>query len=276
MMDRAYDYNKERWEALVAAGALFTRPWLDLDSQSARAKLEFDGLVQDVSGKRVLCLAAGGGQQSAAFALLGAQVVVLDISDGQLEKDREAARHYAYTLETVQGDMRDLSAFEDDSFDLVWHPYSLNFVPRCCEVFQGVSRVLRPGGLYHFMAANPFAAGVGTKDWNGEGYSLRHPYIDGLELTYQDEAWVFQEKHGESGIPGPREYRQTLSSLLNGLVNCGFVLLKTKEWGLGEYDLKAEPGSWDHLVSIIPPWVKFWAAYRPDVVDDTALTRSVN
>jgi SAM-dependent methyltransferase len=274
MMDRVYDYNKGRWEALVAAGALFTQPWLNLDSQSARTKLEFEGLVQNVSGKHVLCLAAGGGQQSAAFALLGAEVVVLDISDGQLEKDREAARHYGYTLETVQGDMRDLSAFEDDSFDLVWHPYSLNFVPDCRDVFKEVSRVLRPGGLYHFMAANPFAAGVGTKDWDGEGYSLKHYYIDGLELTYKDEDWVYRREHGKNEIQGPREYRQTLSSLVNGLVEYGFLVLKTKEWGLGEYDLNANPGSWDHLVSIVPPWVKFWATYRPDVLEDRSPTGS--
>jgi SAM-dependent methyltransferase len=272
MMDRVYDYNKGRWEALVAAAALFTRPWLDLDPQSARTRLEFEGLVQDVSGKHVLCLAAGGGQQSAAFALLGAEVVVLDISDGQLEKDRQAARHYGHTLGTVQGDMRDLSAFGDGSFDLVWHPYSLNFVPNCREVFKEVSRVLRPGGLYHFMAANPFAAGVGTRDWDGEGYSLRHHYIDGLELTYQDEDWVYRREPGKGEIPGPREYRQTLSSLIDGLAGHGFVVLKAKEWGLGEYDLEAAPGSWDHLVSIVPPWVKFWATYRPDVFEERGLT----
>ena len=39
----------------------------------------------------VLCLAAGGGQQSVAFALLGANVTVFDLSETQLEHDRLAA-----------------------------------------------------------------------------------------------------------------------------------------------------------------------------------------
>jgi hypothetical protein len=35
-------------------------------------------LLQDISGKAVLCLASSRGQQSAVFGLLGAQVTVVD------------------------------------------------------------------------------------------------------------------------------------------------------------------------------------------------------
>ncbi len=271
-MDNVYKYNKERWEALVRAGALFTRPWLDLDDSSAREKLNLDDVVGDVTRKSVLCLGGGGGQQSAAFSVLGAKVTVLDISDGQLEKDQAVARHYDVEIKTVQGDMRDLSTFEDDSFDLVWHPYSLNFVPSSYDVFREVARVLRKDGIYHFMAANPFALGIGTGDWNGDGYTLRQYYQDGSEITYRDEDWVFQAGVDKPEIPGPREYRQTLSTLINGLLSCGFVLVKVKEFGLGEYNLDAEPGSWDHLVTVIPPWIKFWVAYRPEVVGSSIAT----
>ena len=31
-------------------------------------------------------------------------------------------------------------------------------------------------------------------------------------------------------------------------------------------DPDAEPGSWDHLSAIAPPWLAFWATYRPDVL----------
>ena len=264
-MDDVYNYNKERWESLVQQGALFTKPWLDLDKNSAREKLYLEDVVRDVKEKRVLCLAGGGGQQSAAFSVLGAKVSVLDISDGQLERDREVARQYGVDINTVQGDMRDLSAFDDNSFDLVWHPYSLNFVPSSYDVFKEVARVLRKGGIYHFMAANPFACGVGTGDWNGEGYIVRQAYQDGSELTYKDEDWVFKDSGRVKTVQGPREYRQTLSTLLNGLIDSGFVLLKVKEFGIGEYDLDAKPGSWDHLVTVMPPWIKFWVSYRPEI-----------
>ncbi|MGW0482120.1 hypothetical protein [Nonomuraea sp. NPDC003214] len=62
MRDDAYHYNQARWEALVEADALFTRPMLDLDAERARAYLDLErlGLPGDVAGRRVLCLAGGG------------------------------------------------------------------------------------------------------------------------------------------------------------------------------------------------------------------------
>ena len=51
--------------------------------------------------KDVLCLAAGGGQQSAVFGLLGARVTVIDFTQGQLDGDITAAKHYGYPVETI-------------------------------------------------------------------------------------------------------------------------------------------------------------------------------
>ena len=128
-MDEIAQYNQARWKALVEADALFTRPKLNLNADSARRMIDSGGKLGDVAGKKVLCLASGGGQQSAAFALLGAIVTVFDLSDEQLEQDKKVAAHYGFEIKTVQGDMRNLSPFEKESFDIVYHAYSLNFVP---------------------------------------------------------------------------------------------------------------------------------------------------
>jgi ubiquinone/menaquinone biosynthesis C-methylase UbiE len=270
-MDEVHAYNRRRWEALVEVRALFTKPWLDLDEQAARERIDEWHVLGDVAGRDVLCLAGGGGQQSVAFALLGARVTVLDISPGQLERDIEAADHYGVEIATVEGDMRDLCAFGQGSFDLVWQPYSLNFVPDCRLVFRQVARVLRLGGLYHFAAANPFAAGMGTDDWSGEGYVVRRQYVDGAEITYQDEDWVFREVPGARGrIDGPREYRQTLGRILNGLVDHGFLVARVQETASHEPVLDAEPGEWEHFATFLPPWIWFWTVYRPDVLPAAA------
>src|SRR6266508_21871 len=113
-MDQIARYNKERWEALAAANIEYSRPALDLTPETARAMLDPYGVMGPAEGKRVLCLASGGGQQSAAFGVLGAQVTVLDLSETQLARDREAAAHYGTQVETIQGDMRDLSLFPSD------------------------------------------------------------------------------------------------------------------------------------------------------------------
>jgi ubiquinone/menaquinone biosynthesis C-methylase UbiE len=261
-MDDIANYNHERWNALVRANALFTRPALHFDATTARQRIDSEGLLGELAGRKVLCLAGGGGQQSAAFALLGAHVTVYDLSDAQLEGDRKASAHYGVSIEAVQGDMRNLSHFADDSFDIVWHPYSINFVPEVDRVFSEVARVLRDRGLYHVHFANPFFSGLTAQDWDGQGYSLKHPYVDGAEITYEDQDWVYnRSEHAGEAIPPPREYRHTLSTIVNGLVAHGFIIRHLSDTMDLSHDEQAEPGTWDHFVAFAPPWLAIWARY---------------
>jgi SAM-dependent methyltransferase len=268
-MDDVAQYNIKRWNALVEADAVFTRPALHLDPDLAQAAIDPEGRLGTVAGKDVLCLACGGGQQSVAFALLGALVTVFDLSEAQLQRDRAAAAHFGVNITTLQGDMRDLSRFEAASFDIVYHAYSLGFVPDASLVFGEVARVLRPGGLYHFNCGNPFSMGLREKDWNGTGYSLKHPYINRAEVSYEDQQWVYDRGTAAAPIPPPREFRHTLSALVNGLVEHGFVIQHLSDYSDFTPDPQAEPSTWHHFVSIAPPWLSFWAAYRPDVLPGT-------
>ena len=104
------------------------------------------------------------------FWLLGAEVTVVDLSDVQLARDREGAAHHGLQVTNIQGDMRDLSMFPADTFDVVWQPYSVNFVPSVEPVYNGVARVLKPGGIYYMQFANPFIQAVDDEAWDGEAY----------------------------------------------------------------------------------------------------------
>lgn len=258
-MDEVSKYNLERWNAMADANAIFTRPKLDFDLQAARDHIDEEGVFGDVAGKNVLCLASGGGQQSICFGRLGANVTVFDISEKQIERDRQAAEFYKLKIETAQGDMRDLSRFDEASFDIVYHAYSINFVPDAKAVFRGVARVLRSEGVYHFNCANPFFIALKQADWNGEGYVLKSPYIDGAVVEYEDESWVFQGENPEKAINPCREFRHNLSRLVNGLIENDLTILKILEQNLGTPDLNAEPGTSDHFTAFAPPWLKFWA-----------------
>jgi SAM-dependent methyltransferase len=255
-MDDIARYNLRRWQALADANALFTRPHAPFTNTEAREWLDPSGRLEDVAGRAVLCLASGGGQQSAAFAALGAAVTVVDLSDAQLERDRAVAVRDGATIETVQADMRDLTALAAGSFDLVWQPYSLNFVPEARAVFAQVVRVLKPGGVYRVSCANPFVAGLTERDWNGQGYTLRDVYADGAAITYPDQSWVHD---AGSAVPWPREFRHTLSTLVNGLVAAGFALEHLEDAVDVSASADAEPGTWDHFTAVAPPWLAFWA-----------------
>ncbi len=154
-MHPAVVLNKERWEELSKSDVKFSRPRLDLDTNSARQMIDPEGQLRTIKDTRVLCLAASGGQQSAAFELLGATVTVFDLSENQLAKDRQAAQHDGIHVETVQGDMQDLSAFPPDSFDVVWLAHLINFVPSATTVISEMSRVCRPTGRVRLNFTNP-------------------------------------------------------------------------------------------------------------------------
>ena len=110
----------------------------------------------DLSGKAVLCLASGGGQQAPVLAATGADVVSFDLSDEQLRKDLDVAERENLVLRCVRGDMADLSALASASFDLIFHPVANVFVPDVNVVWRECYRVLKPGG--HLLAGfmNPW------------------------------------------------------------------------------------------------------------------------
>ena len=237
--------NKQHWEKMAQEGCGFTRPWLDLDpalirqyvsGQLARppeplGEMHPAGVLAGVQGRDVLCLASGGGQQSAVFALLGARVTVVDLAQGQLDGDRAAAAHYGYQVTTILADMRDLSCMDDGSFDLVYQAPSMAYIPDVRPVYAGVARLLRPGGLYRVEFTNPATEFVDCDDWDGEGYRITRPYAERI-------------RHRADGAI---EFRHYLRDIFNGLLAVGLSIQHVQEaLDCHQPDAPAPPGTWAH------------------------------
>ena len=257
-MDQINRTNRARWNALASANVEWSRPFLDYTPKKAAKYIYRYGIIRQVKGLRVLCLASGGGQDSVAFGLLGAQVTVYDLSDVQLARDQQGAAHHGLQIETIQGDMRDLSRFGDDQFDIVWQPYSVNFVPAVQPVFQGVARILKPGGIYYMSFANPFVHAVDDEAWDGKAYPLNRPYLDGEDLTVYFPHWDVGQEDGTSvQLEGPHEFRHNMSTVLNSMAENGFIFLGL--WEFMEQDQDPKPGTWQHFTQVAPPWFdSFW------------------
>lgn len=100
----------------------------------------------DLKGKRVLGLASGGGQQMPIFAALGAVCTVLDYSPAQLESERMVSQREGYDIRIIRADMTKPLPFDDNAFDLVFHPVSNCYVREVRPIFRECFRVLKPGG----------------------------------------------------------------------------------------------------------------------------------
>jgi len=258
--------NEAKWDELARNGVLCSQPKINLTPAEAKVYLNRHGYYNEsLSGKNVLCLASGGGQQSIGFALLGAKVTVVDFSQEQLEKDRLVAQQYQQEIRIVKSDMRDLSFCEDAEFDLVYQPYSINYIASVEEVFDQVARVLKPNGRYDLMFHNPYIHGS-WKDgcwekewqtdelWQGKGYPIWQPYQDGSPIKTADPHWNFVNKQAEEvSIASPQEYRHTMSTIMNGLLSRGLEILSYNE-EVGS-SFASQPGTWEHYKSCLPPWI---------------------
>ena len=63
-------------------------------------------------------------------------------------------------------------------------------------------------------------------------------------------------------VRGPREFRHTLETLVNGMIELGLNVVKVREFRDNDSDAVLEPGTWEHFKSIAPPYLTFWSVYR--------------
>ncbi len=96
---------------------------------------------------KILGLASGGGQQMPIFSALGAVTTIFDLSDEQLNSEKIVSDREGYLINIVKGDMTQRLPFEEESFDLIFHPVSNIYVKDINHVFKECARVLKKGGL---------------------------------------------------------------------------------------------------------------------------------
>lgn len=223
-------YNRAAWDRQVAEGNQWTLPvGPEVIAAARRGEWQVvltatkpvpSGWFPPLAGCDVLCLASGGGQQAPTFAAAGANVTVYDNSPRQLAQDRMVAAREGLTIRTVEGDMADLAAFPDGSFDLVFHPVSNVFAVAVRPVWREAYRVLRPGGvlLAGFMNPDIYIFDRDAIDRRGVlKVSYRLPYSDAEHLT---EAQLRRQmKEG-----WPLEHSHSIEDQIGGQCDAGFVI----------------------------------------------------
>ena len=98
-------------------------------------------------GLDVLDLGCGDGTTAIPEAMLGANVLGVDIAENLVAAGNARARDLGLSNIRFQvGDASQLSELADDSFDLVVSIFGAMFAPRPADVAREVVRVTRPGG----------------------------------------------------------------------------------------------------------------------------------
>ncbi len=226
--DDVRSFNREAWDRQVRSGKNpWTVPvspevianarkgeWSVLLTQTVPVPREWFPTLQ---GLKILGLACGGGQQGPTFAAAGAEVTIFDNSPAQLERDREVADREGLNIRTVEGDMRDLSVFADESFDFIFHPVSNLFIHEIRPVWNEAYRVLRHSGYMLSGFMNPLFYLFDWDDMEKGNLYVKH------KIPYSDvETYGLARLEEENR---PAEFGHSLSDQLAGQMDAGFSII---------------------------------------------------
>ncbi|RDB70700.1 class I SAM-dependent methyltransferase [Eggerthella sinensis] len=181
---------------------------------------EFERLLPDFAGKRVLDVGCGFGWHCIYAAEHGAaRVVGTDISRNMLDVAREKTAFPQVSYERVA--MEDLD-FPADSFDIVLSSLAFHYTPDFGVVCKRIASCLAPGGSFVFSVEHPVFTAYGNQDWFYDAHGERaHWPVDGY----------FAEGPRDAVFLGERvtKYHKTLTTYLDTLLNSGFAIKRVVE-----------------------------------------------
>lgn len=156
-------------------------------------------MLPDLSGKKVLLLGCGTGEETMLVETFGAtDITGIDLSEVSINLAKERYPKYKFYI----GDMHQLS-FADKTFDFVYSSLALHYSDSPEIVYKEVYRVLKQNGQFLFSVGHPIRWASETVELNGENTKVIGFTVDyenngityGNYLTYAPHEHHF--KNGE-------------------------------------------------------------------------------
>ncbi|MSU61708.1 MAG: class I SAM-dependent methyltransferase [Pedosphaera sp.] len=253
-MSPIHEQNRRAWDDRVRRRDWYIDTARESDFKHPLAVVDQCGwLGGDVTGRRLLCLAAGGGRHGPLFASAGARVTVVDISPATLALDRQVAAERGLELRLIEASMDDLSMIDPGSFDIVVQPVSTCYVPDVARVYREVARVLVEGGIYVSQHKQPVSLQAEAHP-SGRSYVMVEPYYRNGALPPATQGFWHREA-------GTVEFLHRWEQLLGGLCKSDFVIEDIAE--PRHADPQSEPGTFGHRSCYVPPYIKIKARRVP-------------
>lgn len=218
-----YVDKKDRWTIPVSAKELDNAKNGKWDIVLTPTKPVPHNWFPPLKGLKILGLASGGGQQGPVLAALGAEVTIFDNSEKQLQQDKNLSDQFEPGIKTVQGDMKDLSVFADNSFDLIFNPCSILFVEDVLPVWKECYRVLKTNGILMTGFINPIAFQIDEENLN---MVYKQPFSDQQSLPREKLEELKKNKEALT-------FGHSLTDQIGGQLAAGFVITDMYEddWG---------------------------------------------
>jgi len=211
-------------------------------------------LLGNVKGKNILEIGCGGGQNSIVLAKWGAKPVGIDISEEQIKHAKKLANKEQVDVAFHMGNMEDLSAFKDQSYDIVLSSFALDHVDDPMRTFQETYRVLKKSGLFVLAVVHPIAHRGRVLRYGKRRMWAVGNYFDRSKHKWK---WKTEERTAEFNTG-----QITLQDYFDMLVNAGFRVERIQEPEpynideLSEQERKKIPYSSEYYTKYYDIWRK--------------------
>ena len=205
--------------------------------QAAGEWPEFQRMIPDLQGKRVLDLGCGFGWHCRYAVEKGAKAVAgVDLSEKMLQEAR--TKTDSPLIEYVRMAIEDID-YPEDSFDVVISSLVFHYIESFADICRKVNRCLAHVGEFVFSVEHPVFTAQGNQEWycDNAGKPLHWP-VDHYFTEGRREA-IFLGKE-------VTKYHRTLTTYINTLLEYGFEVIKLVEPKPAAH-LMNEPGMKDEL-----------------------------
>lgn len=177
-------------------------------------------LLPDLSGKRVLDLGCGFGWFCKYAVEKGAEHVIgVDISEKMLEEARKNNNHEK--IEYVRSPIEDYKT-DPGSVDLVVSSLVFQYLKDYKGVVENIYSMLSKNGEFIFSNEHPMCTALGGGCWQKDDNGNKlHWKVD----NYKDEG----ERNTTWFIEDRIIYHRTTETLVNTLIDCGFIITHLSE-----------------------------------------------
>lgn len=178
-------------------------------------------LIPDLKNKKVLDLGCGFGEHCRYFVDCGAKKVVgIDLSQKMLEVAQKENSHPKISY--IKMAIEDIDKL-NEKFDIIVSSLALHYVEDYSEVVKKIHVILNSGGRFLFSQEHPLATCHSgddrwTRDESGNKIHLNLSHY-GLEGE-KSSTWL---------IENVKKYHRTFPTIINTLIDTGFILEKVVE-----------------------------------------------
>ncbi|MFD6439424.1 class I SAM-dependent methyltransferase [Peribacillus sp. NPDC060186] len=177
--------------------------------------------ISNLKGKSILDLGCGTGHFSSYCIENGASKVIgVDISRNMIEQAKKDNNHEKIDYICIPIEDLDLP---NQKFDLIISSLAIHYIEDYSNLIKKISGLLKKNGEFIFSTEHPIVTARKEMDnWvkDNEGIKLHWALDNYQEEGKREEHWY---------IDGVIKYHRTISTLINTLINNGFVLEKIIE-----------------------------------------------